>query len=148
MLFQPLPVLQYVRMLPEHQQQRMTIALQADTLPLLQLVSKGTAQLKYLGATEVVGRKAHALQTTIAGTAVTFFVDAETPDFLGTRYLVDGTLVTTVESEFKAVDGYHLAHRVQVLEGVSVTTVTVTEAAFNPEFPADYFEPLKHAVFK
>lgn len=138
-----------VQTLPELQQRRLAMSMEMDTVPLLRHVAKADSDLRYLGTTEVVGTKAHALETKARdGVAVQFYIDQETADFVGSAYALKGNVYTTVESDFAMVDGYRLAKKMQVLDGPMVVTITISEASWNPELPPDFFQPLKHELLQ
>lgn len=114
--------------------------LMTDSIPFLLRASAPGAKLRYLGTTEVLGKKSHAIELALEGYVVKAYLEVASHELLGMTVFSGITFVTSLEGDFKVIDGLRFAHKTKLVVGKMVIDSTTSKMAFNKPVPGSLFK--------
>ncbi|MFH1434932.1 MAG: hypothetical protein ABIJ56_04355 [Pseudomonadota bacterium] len=130
--------------LSETRKRDLLVSMKSDPIPLLLAATEPGAKLEYLGKTRVVDSDAHAVKIELPGlAAITFYIDAEDHEFLGSRYETSQGVTTVIESDYRDVSGIRVAHISQIITGSTTAVAVIKEVSINSEVSDETFKPPK-----
>ena len=130
--------------LSEAKKRDLIVSMRSDAIPLLLAASGPGAKLEYLGKTKVVDSEAHAIKIDYPDApSITFYIDAQNHDFLGSRYETSQGVTTVIESDYRDVSGIRVAHISQIITGSTTAVAVIKDVSINPEVSDETFRPPK-----